>query len=315
MKFYVGVTDNEWFRFLAEHQPDEVNFWRPGGGSFRAIRPGAPFLFKLHSPLNYITGGGFFVSYSVLPLSLAWETFREKNGAAEFATFYQQIRRYREGRGMMRPDPEIGCVVLVQPFFFTEGEWIPVPDDWRPSIVQGKTYDMQEPAGARLWDQVQSRMSRYDALFAANGTEPQPLVVAEDRERYGTEYLTRVRLGQGAFRVMVTEAYRRRCAVTGERTLPVLQASHIKPYGESGPHRVDNGLLLRADLHILLDRGYVTLTDDLHVEVSRRIKDDFENGEHYYAMQGRALSVTPRRSIDRPSPEFVRWHQENRFLG
>ena len=46
---------------------------------------------------------------------------------------------------------------------------------------------------------------------------------------------------------MVTEAYQRRYAMTGERTLPVLQASHIKPYAESGPHRVDNGLLLRAD--------------------------------------------------------------------
>ena len=37
------------------------------------------------------------------------------------------------------------------------------------------------------------------------------------------------RLGHGAFRLLVTDAYQRRCAVTGERTLPVLDAAHIRP--------------------------------------------------------------------------------------
>jgi putative restriction endonuclease len=139
--------------------------------------------------------------------------------------------------------------------------------------------------------------------------------MAEERERYGVEHLARTRLGQGAFRVLVTEAYQRRCAVTGARTLPVLQAAHIKSYGDSGPHRVDNGILLRADLHILLERGYVTLTEGLEIEVSRRIKEDFENGEEYYALRGNSLQVLPASVFDRPSVEFIRWHNENRFLG
>jgi putative restriction endonuclease len=122
-------------------------------------------------------------------------------------------------------------------------------------------------------------------------------------------------LGQGAFRVLVTDAYQRRCAVTGERTLPVLQAAHIKPYGESGPHRVDNGILLRADLHILLERGYMTLTEALQIEVSHRIKEDFENGKAYYALQGKNLEVVPASAIERPSREFIHWHNEHRFLG
>jgi hypothetical protein len=45
---FVGVTDNGWYRLLAD-RPDllgEVNFWRPGGGGFRALRPGEPFFFK-----------------------------------------------------------------------------------------------------------------------------------------------------------------------------------------------------------------------------------------------------------------------------
>ena len=61
---------------------DEVNFWQPGGGQeFKALAPGALFLFKLHSPLNFVVGGGVFAHWSRLPLSMAWETFGIANGA------------------------------------------------------------------------------------------------------------------------------------------------------------------------------------------------------------------------------------------
>lgn len=313
MRFYVGVTDNDWYRFLAEHQPDELNFWRPTSRSFRAIKEGSPFLFKLHSPLNYIVGGGFFVRHSVLPIYLAWDAFGTKNGAPDLPTLYQRIQGYRGTRPSAETDPNIGCTILTTPFFFAEGDWIPIPSDWSSGIRQGKTYDTREPSGANLWQEVQRRLvlqqEGYD--FGLDGT----LLVAEERERYGAEYLTRPRLGQGAFRVLVTEAYQRRCAVTGERTLPVLQAAHIKPYGESGPHRVDNGILIRADFHILLERGYLTLTEGMQIEVSRRIKEDFDNGEEYYALQGKKLEVVPALAIDRPSVEFIRWHNDNRFRG
>jgi putative restriction endonuclease len=31
MKLWVGITDDDWFRFLAEIKPDEVSFWQPSG--------------------------------------------------------------------------------------------------------------------------------------------------------------------------------------------------------------------------------------------------------------------------------------------
>ena len=73
MKSFVGVTDNDWFEFLAQ-QPGigEVNFWQSGGTSqFHALAPEEPFLFKLHAPQNYIAGGGFFAHSTTLPISLA----------------------------------------------------------------------------------------------------------------------------------------------------------------------------------------------------------------------------------------------------
>ena len=44
MKFYLGVTDNKWFRYLWHQNPEDVNFWQPGGNStFKVIERGAPF--------------------------------------------------------------------------------------------------------------------------------------------------------------------------------------------------------------------------------------------------------------------------------
>ena len=115
-------------------------------------------------------------------------------------------------------------------------------------------------------------------------------------------------MGQGAFRVEVTDAYARRCAITGEKTLPALEAGHIKPYAKNGPHEIRNGLLLRSDLHNLFDLGYLTVTLDHRVEVSKRIREEFDNGRHYYALHGQSLAVLPQHEKSRPAPEFLEWH-------
>ena len=86
--------------------------------------------------------------------------------------------------------------------------------------------------------------------------------IAGSDARYGEPLLIRPRLGQGAFRVLVTDIYQRRCAVTQERTLPALEAAHIRPYGEGGQHEAQNGLLLRRDIHSLFDAGYVNRMKD-----------------------------------------------------
>jgi putative restriction endonuclease len=132
--------------------------------------------------------------------------------------------------------------------------------------------------------------------------------------RWGEPALIHPRLGQGAFRIIVTDNYARRCAVTGERTLPALDAAHIRPYADHGEHEPSNGLLLRRDIHSLFDRGYVTVTPARRFEVSRRIRDEFENGRDYYAMHGTEIRV-PDRSELQPDRNALRWHNENRFLG
>jgi len=304
MKFWVGVTDRSWFDQLSVRRPDEVNFWQPSGKPVaKFLAAGTPFLFKLHSPNNYIVGGGFFVRFSALPARFAWEAFGEKNGVSDYETLRQRVERYRGE--VVRGDPEIGCNVLNGPFFFPPNDWIAVPASWAPNIVRGRTFDTDEREGAQLWREVAARL---DNLKTDTPSAAEP-------SRFGADYLTRARLGQGAFRVLVTEAYQRRCAITGEKTLPVLQAAHIRAYSHDGPHLISNGLLLRSDMHTLFDGGYMTVTPDLRVEVSARLRADFENGREYYRHHGETLAVVPGSNHERPSTEFLAWHNERVFLG
>jgi putative restriction endonuclease len=267
------------------------------------LEPGALFLFKLHaSHGGQIVGGGFFVKYEAMPVRWTWDAFGEENGAASFDEMVARIQRYRRTAIDVHADG-VGCLVLVEPFFLDESEWIAAPADWAPNIVQGKGYDSDIGEGARIWGQVQLALARR---------LPMEHAVAE--HRYGKPILVQQRLGQGAFRLLVTDAYQRRCAVTGERTLPVLDAAHIRPYAELGPHRLENGLLLRKDLHALFDAGYVTVTPSLELRVSRRIREEFENGRDYYALEGASVR-TPLPPAPPPSLEYLEWHGDTVFRG
>ena len=279
MKLYIGVTDNDWYRYLSRlSNVDEVNFWQPGGSHvFKALKPGELFLFKLKKPYNHVAGGGFFTHSSLLPVSLAWEAFGEKNGAATFQEMRQKIAGLRTEAVDPYEDFQIGCILLQQPFFLPQAEWLSVPSDFHRSLMQGKGFDTDSGTGKDLWDVIQMRF--------ASQTAPE-FQVGDGTVMWSNPVLVKQRLGQGAFRILVTDTYQRQCAVTHEKALPALEAAHIQPVTQEGRHRIDNGLLLRSDIHRLFDKGYVTITPDYKFRASRKLKDDFDNGEEYLRLQG-----------------------------
>jgi putative restriction endonuclease len=126
MNLFLAVTDNDWFRFLRSQGPlDEVNFWRPGGeAGFRALHPGEPLLFKLHSPQDYVVGGGFFTHFSrSMPVSRVWEAFGERNGAATFDEMRRRVSR------RLKDEYDNG-----EPYFPFDGQelWLPPEPRERP---------------------------------------------------------------------------------------------------------------------------------------------------------------------------------------
>jgi len=311
MKGFVANTHSDWFDFLERKSRwEEVNFWNPS--DYYAFRgePGSPFFFRLKAPRNVIGGFGLVSGFARLPEWLAWECFGEGNGSATFAEMQGRLKAIRDQNQIAvgRDLKQIGCIILGSAVFFPRDLWVRQPSDWGRQNLRYKTYDLTEGEGLRVWRECSERA-------VGIGAEPLTEVVAAEiaGPRWGTPILVIPRRGQGTFRVAVTEAYGRACAVTKEHSLPALEAAHIKPFAEEGPHSVSNGLLLRSDLHRLFDRGYVTVNPEHKLEVSKQLKDHFQNGRSYYPLHGTEIAV-PRSISQRPDPALLRWHNEHKFL-
>jgi putative restriction endonuclease len=191
--------------------------------------------------------------------------------------------------------------------FLPPEAWFDVPASWSQSIVQGKAYSADSEEGALLWSNLQRGA-------IATGPPAAPGFLEQEQARYGEPVLVTPRLGQGAFRVAITELYRRQCALTGGKVLPALDAAHIRPYAEGGTHTKSNGILLRKDVHSVFDAGYATIDTDYRFVVSAKIKDIFHNGEEYRRLHGLPLRV-PDNPAERPDRSLLQWHNDCRYLG
>lgn len=309
MDAWVANTHSDWFDFLSSQSRwDEVNFWTPS--DFYAFRgaPGTPFFFRLKSPRNAIGGFGAVSRFAKLPDWLAWECFGQGNGAPSFDQMESRLNAIRTANKLRGKDGsgQIGCIILSQAFFFPEALWVRQPEDWGRQNLRYKRYDTGAGEGRRLLEECLERVGSV--------VQSPDLAPTVERDRYGAPILVAPRLGQGGFRVAVTDAYDRSCAATGEHSLPVLEAAHIRPYAHAGAHAISNGLLLRSDLHRLFDRGYVTVTPGHRLHVSKRLKADYSNGRTYYPLHGKSISV-PLAASEKPDAAALQWHNEHCFRG
>lgn len=306
MRGYVGVTDNDWYRFLAARPGiQEVSFWQPSGGrGFHVLAPGEPFFFKTHAPHNRVVGGGFFSDSARLRVSEAWELFGEANGVATLTQMRARIGHYRRTPVDNSEDPVIGCLFVRDVRFFPEAA--APPPGFAPSIVQGKSYDLAEPAAAPYFQELLHLLlgSPADLDFSQPWRREGPV--------FGDPRLAPYRLGQRSFQAVVLDAYHRRCAISETHITPVLQAAHIRPVTAGGEHRLDNGLLLRSDVHTLFDRGYLAVDLRHRLLVSPRLHEDFGNGDQFYAKAGHVIEL-PEHKADRPQREFLEWHIDTVF--
>ncbi len=308
MHGYVGVTDDEWYHFLAARpEIPVVNFWRPGGGrEFRAIAVGEPFFFKTHYPHNRVVGGGFFDGFASLRVSEAWKWYGFANGVDSLEEMRHRISYYRRTAIGRADDPEIGCIFVRNAVFFPENATFEPPPEFAPNVVQGKSYDLSaRPVSgyfAELMHLVLGGAIEIDFSQPWHAAGPV----------FGDPRLAPYRISQQSFQAVVLSAYGGRCAITGSKIRPVLQAAHIRPVTVGGENRLDNGLLLRSDVHTMFDRGYLAVDPAYRLRVSPRLRDDFGNGEQFYARAGQVVAL-PGRTIDRPQREFLEWHLDEVF--
>lgn len=115
-----------------------------------------------------------------------------------------------------------------------------------------------------------------------------------------------MRQGQPDFRNKLIFAYSGRCAVTGCDAVYALEAAHIVAYTGPESDHVQNGLLLRADIHTLFDLDLIGIDPDtLNISIAPAISDTV------YAELCHTPLRKPTDTSESPSREslVIRWRQ------
>ncbi|HZL36450.1 MAG TPA: HNH endonuclease signature motif containing protein [Tepidisphaeraceae bacterium] len=100
------------------------------------------------------------------------------------------------------------------------------------------------------------------------------------------ERLVQLRLGQAKFKQGLERKYGRRCMISGCLLMQVVEAAHIAPYCENADDSHDNGLLLRADIHILFDLNLIGIEpNSLQIRIHDRLQSSI-----YYDFHKQVLS-------------------------
>ncbi|SFP67072.1 HNH endonuclease [Actinomadura madurae] len=84
--------------------------------------------------------------------------------------------------------------------------------------------------------------------------------------------LHKARIGQQQFRQLLLARFGSCCAITGSQPEEALEAAHLYRYAETPHHDPEGGLLLRRDLHTLMDRGLLVIdTSTWQVRLAPRL--------------------------------------------
>jgi putative restriction endonuclease len=156
----------------------------------------------------------------------------------------------------------------------------------------GRVHDAEQPDATRL--------------RATNGTNTETFDARNDQD-LREKALAQVarRRGQAAFRAALLEAYGGKCCITGCALKDALEAAHIVPYlGEHSQH-IQNGLLLRADIHTLFDLGLLVITDGYRVKLSPIALDD----DSYVNLESKQLQL-PNDQTHYPSLDSLGRHRK-----
>jgi hypothetical protein len=179
------------------------------------------------------------------------------------------------------------------------------------------SYTLYSPAKHGVWDlrKADKRFEAFrvevspneaawaEASSQAASEERRAPITSDHDARVRVLYAIALREGQGEFKAALLGAYDNQCAVTGCAVKEILEAAHIRPFRGDHTNRTDNGLLLRADIHTLFDRGLLWVDEANRVQIDERLVSS-EYGE----LRGKLLHL-PRNPNDQPHPEHLAYHR------
>lgn len=289
--FAIAPTDNDWFGFLKGTELNSyVNFWTPTPWNVKKLNPSDRWYFLLKSPIREIGGFGEFVQYENLSTDEAWNKFGRRNGCQDKAEFQNRISHYIDknsikfkGAPVQAKDYKLGCIILKNCEFWDE-EYFKKPSDFKiefpKQVVKFKYFNNPDTL------QKKEELSPPDFI---------PIVsLREENKR-----LVNQRAGQGDFKGKILKAYDNRCCITSETCPELLEAAHIQKYINENSNHIQNGLLLRVDLHRLFDSGLLNIDDSYSVQISPELKSTA-----YTILQDKKI-ILPRARYNHPSKEAL----------
>lgn len=119
------------------------------------------------------------------------------------------------------------------------------------------------------------------------------------------------------FRAEVLETYGHACAFCGYSVKIGnadlgLDAAHIMWHQAKGPDIAQNGLACCSLHHRALDRGGISISDDLTILISTGVNGGAKLDEYFLSLAGKPLRI-PCRNEHRPANEFLAWHRRQVF--
>jgi putative restriction endonuclease len=129
------------------------------------------------------------------------------------------------------------------------------------------------------------------------------------------ESIIKARVNQSFFRSTILSSYNQKCCITGLSIPDFLVASHIIPWKADDKNRLNphNGLCLNSIHDKAFDRGFITITADFKILISKYF-DDFINEDavqDFFTKFNNKSIILPDKFL--PSKEFLDYHYQNIF--
>lgn len=275
--FAISPTDKNWFDFLKIMGFNSgVNFWTPTPWNVKGIKNRDRLYFMLKSPIRKIGGFGEFAEYKNLTAVQAWNEFGYRNGRSSREEFIDSIQEYinknssKFGGGPINISKyEIGCLRLNNCEFWEEEQFVDLNTlelNFAPQVVTIKYFDQYDPI--RL---IQQELDNFDLV-----NEP----------RFNKKLSANSREGQSLFKGRILKAYDNKCCITGENIPELLEAAHIQEYKNRYSNHVQNGLLLRVDIHRLYDNQLIFIDENYIIHVSALV-----TSKQYRQYHGKPISL------------------------
>jgi len=162
--------------------------------------------------------------------------------------------------------------------------------------ANGSARGLESPQDLRALAAIQEKAMELAGAFS-------PDSIIDAREKALASIVRR--RGQPDFRQKLLEAYGAKCAITGCDVEEALEGVHILPYRGPETNHPSNGLLLRADTHILFDLGLIAVdTNTMTVLAASSLV-----GTSYAELAGTRLRL-PKAGTFCPSKEALDYHRE-----